>query len=172
MEEENARLRKKSCQAKQGNVILLDERCFWKDTAWSFSQHGCRHLTHLLDLLSCGLILPLCKAVSILVTVITGIQLLARCWRSYQSQRESTGGWSKSPHSVAWGAADYPECAICLQACEPGRALKLLSCSHVYHGKCIDRWHRAQPGSKTCPLCLYGVTTVVLIHPRAHSKQE
>uniref|UniRef100_A0A8C4TVL7 RING-type E3 ubiquitin transferase n=1 Tax=Falco tinnunculus TaxID=100819 RepID=A0A8C4TVL7_FALTI len=74
----------------------------------------------------------------------------------------------ESPRSTVWGAASYSECAICLQAYEPGKALKLLSCSHAYHRKCIDLWHCAQPGSKTCPLCLRSVTAVVLIHLGAH----
>uniref|UniRef100_A0A803XXI3 Anaphase-promoting complex subunit 11 n=1 Tax=Meleagris gallopavo TaxID=9103 RepID=A0A803XXI3_MELGA len=45
----------------------------------------------------------------------------------------------------------------------PPRALKLLSCSHAYHSRCIDLWHCTQPSSKTCPLCRRRVTAVALI---------
>ncbi|CAM9771963.1 unnamed protein product [Bubo scandiacus] len=167
--EVNMRLWRTTCQAEQRTIILLDECCFWNDVMWSFSHDACRCFTHNLDLLYYGLILPLCKVTSILVTMITGIKLLARCMKSYQSWREgkqqSKEWWPGSPPSMVWGAADYPEeCAICLQVYEPGQALKLLSCSHAYHGKCIDLWHCAQPGTKTCPLCLYSVTAV---HPNS-----
>uniref|UniRef100_A0A663MZM8 RING-type domain-containing protein n=1 Tax=Athene cunicularia TaxID=194338 RepID=A0A663MZM8_ATHCN len=133
--------------------------------------------THNLDLLYHGLIVPLCKVTSILVTMIAGIQLLARCTKSYQSWREgkeqSKEWWPGCPPSMVRGAAGYPEdCAICLQACEPGQALKMLSCSHAFHGKCIDLWHCAQPGSKTCPLCLYSVTAVALISLGAHNNEQ
>lgn len=162
--EVDMRLQRKICRAEQGTVILLDECCFWNNTVGSFSHHACRCLTHDLGLLYYGVILPVCKVTSILVTMITGIQLLARCMKGYQSQREnkeqSKERWPESPLSMVWGTA---ECAICLQVYEPGEELKLLSCSHAYHSKCIDRWHHAQPGNKTCPLCLHSVTAVALI---------
>lgn len=172
----NTRLGRKTCQAEQGTIILLDDCCFWNNIVWSFSHHACSCLTHNRDLLYYGLILPVCKVTGILVTIITGIQLLARCVKSYQSWRESKQQseewWPRSPLSMVWVVADYPECAICLQAYEPGETLKLLSCSHAYHGKCIDQWHCAQPGSKTCPLCLRSVTAVVLIPLGAHNSKQ
>uniref|UniRef100_A0A8C3JTB3 RING-type domain-containing protein n=1 Tax=Calidris pygmaea TaxID=425635 RepID=A0A8C3JTB3_9CHAR len=63
--------------------------------------------------------------------------------------------WPESLPSMVWG---YSECAICLQAYKPGQTLKLLSCSHAFHGKCIDLWHCVQPSSKTCPLCVRGMS--------------
>ncbi|KAM6294777.1 E3 ubiquitin-protein ligase ZNRF4 [Aegotheles albertisi] len=152
------RLWRKSCRAERGPMCLLDTCCFWNDTVWSFSHRACRYLIQDLNLLYYGLLLPLCK-----VTVITGIQLLAGCMKGYQSLRESREQWSESPPSMVWRVADHPECAICLQEYKPGEGLKLLSCSHAYHSKCIDLWHRAQPGSRTCPLCLRSVTAVSLI---------
>nr|XP_009512348.1 PREDICTED: E3 ubiquitin-protein ligase RNF167-like [Phalacrocorax carbo] len=80
--EGNMRLQRKTYQAEQGTIILLDERCFWNDVPY-----------------------------------------------------------------------------------EPGKALKLLSCSHDYQGKCINPGHCAQPGSKTCPLCLHSVTAEWLWPP-------
>ncbi|PKU31878.1 hypothetical protein llap_17818 [Limosa lapponica baueri] len=113
-------------------TITLLECCFWNDIVWSFRHHACRCLTHDLDLLYYDLILPVCKVTSILATMITGIQLLARCMKSYQSQRESKKQWPESLPSMVWG---YSECAICLQGYKPGETLKLLSCSHAFHGK-------------------------------------
>ncbi|KAK4808140.1 hypothetical protein QYF61_025481 [Mycteria americana] len=160
--EVNMRLRRKTCWAEQGTVVLLDECCFCDDVVWSFGHHGCRCLTHDLDLLYYSLILPVCKVTSILVTIITGIQLLARRMKSYQSPREgkqqSKEWWPGSPPSTVWGAADHPACAICLRVYEPGEVLELLSCSRACHSECTGLWHRAQPRSKTCPLCLRGVT--------------
>lgn len=174
--EVNARLRRKTCQAEQGAIVPLDECCFWDAIAWSFSYHACRCLAHNVDLLYYGLVLPLCRAASILVTMTTAIQLLTRCMKSYQSWRESKQRSKEerpgSAPSMVWGAAGYTDCAICLQAYEPGGALKLLSCSHAYHGKCIDLWHCVQAGSKTCPLCLRRVTTVALIHLGVHNNEQ
>uniref|UniRef100_A0A8B9G030 RING-type domain-containing protein n=1 Tax=Amazona collaria TaxID=241587 RepID=A0A8B9G030_9PSIT len=122
-----------------------------------FSYHACRCLARSVDLYY-GLILPLYRATSILVAMITSIQLLTRCMKSYQSWRESKRQskeeWPSSAPGMVRSAASYTDCAICLQAYEPGAELKLLSCSHAYHGKCIDLWHCVQAGSKTCPLCL------------------
>uniref|UniRef100_A0A493SZ25 RING-type E3 ubiquitin transferase n=1 Tax=Anas platyrhynchos platyrhynchos TaxID=8840 RepID=A0A493SZ25_ANAPP len=86
-----------------------------------------------------------------------------------QKEEEDSGSKGQHPEippSKVWGAFYHPQCAICLQAYKPGEALKLLSCTHTYHGKCIDLWHCAQPGSKTCPLCLrtiYSVKTWVIL---------
>uniref|UniRef100_A0A7M4FYJ5 RING-type domain-containing protein n=1 Tax=Crocodylus porosus TaxID=8502 RepID=A0A7M4FYJ5_CROPO len=47
----------------------------------------------------------------------------------------------------------YTECAICLEPYKKGDLLKILSCSHGYHSKCIDLWHFIQSRNKTCPFC-------------------
>uniref|UniRef100_A0A669Q7Q3 RING-type domain-containing protein n=1 Tax=Phasianus colchicus TaxID=9054 RepID=A0A669Q7Q3_PHACC len=74
------------------------------------------------------------------------------------------------PLGRGWGAAE--QCAICLRAYRLHEALKLLSCSHAYHSKCIDLWHCTQPGRKTCPLCRRRVTAVALIPLHAHSSEQ
>ncbi|OPJ88804.1 hypothetical protein AV530_016330 [Patagioenas fasciata monilis] len=166
----NMKLWRQCYGAERGTIALLDECCFWSDILWSFSHHICRCLTHVLDLLYHGLILLVCTVTGILLIVITGAQLLARCVKSYQSG--SKAPWPGCPPSTVWVAANPPECVICLQAYKPGEGLKLLSCSHAYHGKCIDLWHCAQPGAKTCPLCLRSVTAVVLIPLTARNSKK
>lgn len=162
----NMKLQRQSYWAERGTVVLLDECCFWSDILWSISHHICRCL----DLLYHGLILLVCTVTSILLIVITGVLLLARRMKSYQSR--SKAPWPECPRSMVGVAAKSPECVICLQAYKPGEGLKLLSCSHVYHGKCIDLWHCAQSRTKTCPLCLRSVTAVALIPLTARNSQK
>lgn len=164
--EATTRLRRKSRQAERGTVPVPGERRCGNDSAGDSGHGACGCLAHHPDLCYYGLVL-LCKVTCTLVTPIIVIQLLARCATSYRRRRESKrrreGRWPGSASSMVWGAAAPLSCAICLQEYEPGEALKMLSCSHIYHRKCIDRWHRAQPGGKTCPLCQRSVTAVALV---------
>ena len=41
-------------------------------------------------------------------------------------------------------------CSICHQFFKPDEHLAGLSCTHLYHSWCINRWFRE---SRTCPLC-------------------
>ncbi|XP_065714125.2 E3 ubiquitin-protein ligase RNF13-like [Patagioenas fasciata] len=50
----------------------------------------------------------------------------------------------------------YETCAICMAEYKEGECLKVLSCSHTYHGACIDTWFNTQP---TCPMCKQVVNT-------------
>ncbi|XP_074795806.1 E3 ubiquitin-protein ligase RNF167-like [Natator depressus] len=52
----------------------------------------------------------------------------------------------------------YVTCVICMAEYEEGDQLKILPCSHVYHGTCIDSWLLIQPQCKTCPICKQQVT--------------
>uniref|UniRef100_A0A8C3G084 RING-type domain-containing protein n=1 Tax=Chrysemys picta bellii TaxID=8478 RepID=A0A8C3G084_CHRPI len=70
--------------------------------------------------------------------------------------REEQG--KESSTSTFKRGAKYTECAICLEMYEKGDMLKILSCSHAYHGKCIDLWLLTQTRNKTCPLCMQRVT--------------
>ena len=44
------------------------------------------------------------------------------------------------------------ECAICLDKINDN--ISLLKCSHIFHGKCLDKWY-----NKTCPICRKEITT-------------
>lgn len=172
--EVGAKLQRKRGQAEQRAVILQDKRCFWNNAGGSSGCCAWRCFTCYPDLYY-SLILPVCKVASFLVTMLTGIQILARCVKRYRSWRwnkhQSKGQHPEMPPSEVWRAVHHPQCAICLQAYKPREALKLLSCTHAYHSKCIDLWHCAQPGSKTCPLCLRSVTAVALIPLHAHNSE-
>jgi hypothetical protein len=48
------------------------------------------------------------------------------------------------------------ECAICLAHLRRTRSSRELSCGHVFHSKCIDKWKKASANASadsTCPLC-------------------
>lgn len=163
---------RKDGQTEQRAAMLQAECCFWSHAEGSLGCCTHRCLTCSLELLYYSLILPACKATSFLVAILAGTQLLAGCMEWYRSWM-----WSKvqskeeqlvSPPGRVW----HPQCAICLQAYKPHEALKLLSCSHAYHSKCIDLWHCTQPGSKTCPLCRCRVTAVALISLHAHNSEQ
>lgn len=68
--------------------------------------------------------------------------------------------WRKSAHKIKlhkYKQGDkYETCAICMAEYKEGECLKVLSCSHAYHGSCVDTWFHTQP---TCPICKQVVIT-------------
>nr|XP_016469800.1 PREDICTED: RING-H2 finger protein ATL46-like [Nicotiana tabacum] len=52
-------------------------------------------------------------------------------------------------------AATEPlDCAICLLEFEHGdKGRKIESCSHMFHGNCLNKWLMHGKGQGTCPLC-------------------
>lgn len=50
------------------------------------------------------------------------------------------------------------DCGICLEQMDSGQPVVKLSCGHIYHGDCINRWRRT---SDTCPVCREPATTSV-----------
>jgi hypothetical protein len=43
------------------------------------------------------------------------------------------------------------QCLICLEDYNPEEDLRLLSCRHVFHKECVDRW--LETGRNNCPAC-------------------
>ena len=50
----------------------------------------------------------------------------------------------------AAAAADFPECSICLEKFKNGGRALRLSCSHLFHGKCVGKWFATH---RDCPNC-------------------
>jgi len=42
------------------------------------------------------------------------------------------------------------QCIICMEDIKQGATLKLLSCGHKFHSRCIDRWLKMKA---RCPVC-------------------
>ncbi|KAM3850867.1 E3 ubiquitin-protein ligase RNF167-like [Vipera latastei] len=61
---------------------------------------------------------------------------------------------------VSLTGSKYQECAICLDRYLKYDGVKVLSCSHAFHSRCIDLWHITQARHKTCPLCMQKVMVV------------
>lgn len=52
----------------------------------------------------------------------------------------------------AAGTADEDaKCCVCLSRLKDGEITRRLSCSHLFHGECVDRWLAVR--GRTCPLC-------------------
>jgi hypothetical protein len=43
------------------------------------------------------------------------------------------------------------QCLICLEDYNPEEDLRLLTCRHVFHKECVDRW--LETGRNNCPAC-------------------
>jgi hypothetical protein len=47
--------------------------------------------------------------------------------------------------------AECRQCLICLEDYDPEEDLRLLTCRHVFHRDCVDRW--LETGRNNCPAC-------------------
>ncbi|EMP24211.1 E3 ubiquitin-protein ligase RNF167 [Chelonia mydas] len=164
--EATSKLLRKVCRSEEGaHVILVPEyyHFAWEEDAGNACPRACRCRLQLLGHCSHVPILPVCRAISILVAAVTGILLIMKyimgyhIWRKRRNPRREEQGKKSSTNTFNRGAK-YTECAICLETYEKGDMLKILSCSHAYHSKCIDQWLLTQTWNKTCPLCMQRVT--------------
>uniref|UniRef100_A0A803TT12 RING-type domain-containing protein n=1 Tax=Anolis carolinensis TaxID=28377 RepID=A0A803TT12_ANOCA len=97
------------------------------------------------------------------VSVLIAVLLIEKCL-----SRSSDGKLERSQNFPGYGcgrpfsftSSRYQECAICLEKYTEHDSLKVLSCSHAFHSRCIDLWHITQARSKTCPLCMQKVMVV------------
>ncbi|XP_034611531.1 E3 ubiquitin-protein ligase RNF167-like [Trachemys scripta elegans] len=169
--EATSKLLRKVCRSDEGTHVILVPEYYhfaWEEDAGNSCPRACRCRIQLLGHCSQVPILPVCRAISILVAIVTGILLIVKytmgyhIWRKRRRRkrrnplREEQG--KESSTSTFKRGAKYTECAICLEMYEKGDMLKILSCSHAYHGKCIDLWLLTQTRNKTCPLCMQRVT--------------
>uniref|UniRef100_A0A5S6Q265 RING-type domain-containing protein n=1 Tax=Trichuris muris TaxID=70415 RepID=A0A5S6Q265_TRIMR len=60
-------------------------------------------------------------------------------------------------------------CAICLEVYRDGQTLRVISCGHEFHRKCVDPWLLA---NHTCPLCLFDVVLEKHVPSRQESAPE
>ncbi|XP_050790339.1 E3 ubiquitin-protein ligase RNF13-like [Gopherus flavomarginatus] len=164
--EATSKLLKKVCHSDEGaHVILVPEyyHFTWEEDAGNSCQHACRCRLQLLGHCSYVSILPVYRVINILVAIVTGILFIVKytmryhIWRKRRNPLREEQGKEPSTSTFNRGAK-YTECAICLEMYEKGDMLKILSCSHAYHGKCIDLWLLTQTRNKTCPLCMQRVT--------------
>ena len=64
--------------------------------------------------------------------------------------------WHEHDHEGKAGAGG--ECAVCLEAFQPGdRCRALPGCEHGFHAQCVDPWLRK---SRVCPVCRAVVVVV------------
>ncbi|KAH0625831.1 hypothetical protein JD844_034129 [Phrynosoma platyrhinos] len=110
---------------------------------------------HMVSLYTCWII---CIPVSALIASLLIEKYLSRSqtWKQRRNQILQENGWT----AVSFSSSRYQECAICLEKYTEHDSLKVLSCSHAFHSKCIDLWHITQTRSKTCPLCMQKVLVV------------
>ncbi|XP_072834873.2 E3 ubiquitin-protein ligase ZNRF4-like [Pogona vitticeps] len=114
------------------------------------------------------ILLYTCWVICSLGLALTSSLLLEKCLSRGPSSRSRRRqllpeNW-QSRASIVFSPSKYQECAICLEKHTRGDILKVLSCSHAFHRRCINIWHNTQVGSKTCPLCKQKVTVVSLLY--------
>ncbi|KAM9112308.1 E3 ubiquitin-protein ligase RNF167-like [Pangshura tecta] len=164
--EATSKLLRKVCRSDEGAQVILVPESYhiaWEEDAGNSCPHACRCRLQLLGHCSHVSILPVCRAINILVAIVTGILLIVKYTTGYQIWRKRRNPLRKKqrkePSTSTFNrGTKYTECAICLEMYEKGDMLKILSCSHAYHGKCIDLWLLTQTRNKTCPLCMQRVT--------------
>ena len=59
----------------------------------------------------------------------------------------------KNIRAIAIENNRHLECAVCMEPIEQQHRVSLLSCSHVYHEKCLNSWIVYKNGVEECPLC-------------------
>ena len=66
-----------------------------------------------------------------------------------------TYGAMLSERGSSFADAEPEECALCMEAFVKDDALKVLRCSHFFHGRCIDEWFCVgqQQKARSCPVC-------------------
>ncbi|XP_067316646.1 E3 ubiquitin-protein ligase RNF167-like [Anolis sagrei] len=97
--------------------------------------------------------------VSVLITVLLIEKCLSRCLDGKLKGNQTLSGHGCG-RTFSFTSSRYQECAICLEKYTEHDSLKVLSCSHAFHSRCIDLWHITQARSKTCPLCMQKVMVV------------
>ncbi|KAL8177844.1 UNVERIFIED_CONTAM: hypothetical protein K2H54_021424 [Gekko kuhli] len=110
--------------------------------------------------------------VSIVITSLLIEMYLLTCkkWKAVRIQAYREKGNEQAGFLLL--TSKYQECAICLEKYLEYDSLKVLSCSHAFHSRCIDRWHITQARSKTCPLCMQKVMLVVRLQSVRLWKEE
>ncbi|XP_019406239.1 PREDICTED: E3 ubiquitin-protein ligase RNF167-like [Crocodylus porosus] len=160
-----SKLLSKICHAGKGaHITLVPEyhHFTWMDAPGNSCPCACRCRIRFLGHCSHSQIRPLCRAITILLTITTGILIIVKYvrryqyWRTRRKQLNEEQRKDLSTNRFNRGVK-YTECAICLEPYKKGDLLKILSCSHGYHSKCIDLWHFIQSRNKTCPFCMQRV---------------
>jgi hypothetical protein len=54
---------------------------------------------------------------------------------------------------------DSPECCVCLAAFDTSQEIRVTSCGHAFHGRCLGNWLKV---NRTCPLCRRDLAAAVL----------
>ncbi|KAM6465590.1 E3 ubiquitin-protein ligase RNF167-like [Liasis olivaceus] len=102
----------------------------------------------------------ICLPMSALIATILIEKYLSRCKRRKARRNLYLQEHGKEPVSISFTSSKYQECAICLDRYMEYDSVKVLSCSHAFHSRCIDLWHITQARCKTCPLCMQKVMVV------------
>lgn len=165
-----SRILKQLCRSRKLTSVILIPEYFhftWKETSgtsFSSSTYPCQCRIQLPGPCSQTESLHTCCLICIPVSAVMIASLLiekylSRC-KKWKQRNQFPQESEEEPPGISFASSKYQECAICLEKYLDYDSLKVLSCSHAFHSKCIDLWHITQTRSKTCPLCMQKVMVV------------
>nr|XP_056723606.1 E3 ubiquitin-protein ligase RNF167-like [Euleptes europaea] len=102
-----------------------------------------------------------CIPVSAMIASLLIEKYLSKCKRQREASNQPSRERGNETTGFSLLGSKYQECAICLEKYLEYDSLKILSCAHAFHSRCIDLWHITQTRNKTCPLCMQKVRLVV-----------
>ncbi|XP_063003233.1 E3 ubiquitin-protein ligase RNF167-like [Elgaria multicarinata webbii] len=151
---------------KLSSVVLVPEyfHFTWKGSSGMARISSSYHIqlpgpcSRMMSLRTCWMI---CIPVSTLIACLLIEKYLSMCKK--RKTRRRTCRFLENGSGlvcISFISSKYQECAICLDRYMEHDSLKVLSCLHAFHSKCIDLWHISQTRSKTCPLCMQKVMVV------------
>ncbi|KAJ6655724.1 hypothetical protein lerEdw1_004777 [Lerista edwardsae] len=152
---------------KLTSVILVPEyfHFTWKiESGTTHSSYPCLCRIQLSGPCSQIAYLHICLMMCILVATAIVCSLIDRYLLRYfkwvKGKNQPSQETGKEQPDISFTSSTYQECAICLEKYLECDSLKVLSCSHAFHSKCVDLWHITQARCKTCPLCKQKVMVV------------
>ncbi|KAH7016145.1 uncharacterized protein B0I36DRAFT_336880 [Microdochium trichocladiopsis] len=80
-------------------------------------------------------------------------QLQAEPFSKWRGRQQRDSAWPSLPAAVPAAESSFESqlCIICLDAIQDTTLIRALTCQHIYHKACFDKWFERD--HDVCPLC-------------------